>query len=238
MGNVHHYFDQIEMNMENQKQTKDYSENPQEIINESFDIIDNLVDFGNIPEAFRPIVRRVIHATGDTDYADNLIISPMAVEAATKAIASGKSIVTDVNMVKAGISAKAINRFGGKIICRIADDDVAQKAKESNKTRAITAMQESLADISGGIVVIGNAPTAVFSIIDLIRREEVVPALVVAVPVGFVKSSESKEALKTFLDNKKDPQMHYIVNIGRKGGSAVAVAIVNALINITRETKI
>ena len=221
------------MNIENQ--AKDYSENPQEIINESFDIIDNLVDFGNIPEAFRPIVRRVIHATGDTDYAHNLIISPTAVDAAAEAIALGKSIVTDVNMVKAGISAKAINRFGGEIICRIADDDVAEKAKESGKTRAITAMQESLTDIAGGIVVIGNAPTAVFSIIDLIRREEVVPALVVAVPVGFVKSSESKEALKTFLDNKKDTQIPYIVNSGRKGGSAVAVSIVNALINITKQ---
>ncbi len=224
--------------MEDQNQTKGYSENPQEIISESFDIIDNLVDFGNIPEAFRPIVRRVIHATGDTDYADNLIISPSAVEAAISAITSGKSIVTDVNMVKAGISAKAINRFGGSIICRIADDDIAQKAKDSDKTRAITAIQESLEDISGGIVAIGNAPTAVFSIIDLIRREGVLPALVVAVPVGFVKSAESKEALKTFLDNKKDTQIPYIVNIGRKGGSAVAVAIVNALINIAKEASV
>jgi precorrin-8X/cobalt-precorrin-8 methylmutase len=221
--------------MKNQNQTKDYSENPQEIINESFDIIDNLVDFDNIPEIFRPIVRRVIHATGDTDYADNLIISATAVEAAINAITSGKSIVTDVNMVKAGISAKAINQFGGKIICRIADEDIAQKAKESGKTRAITAMQESLDDISGGIVAIGNAPTAVFSIIDLIRREDVQPALVVAVPVGFVKSAESKEALKVFLDNKKDLQIPYIVNIGRKGGSAVAVSIVNALINMAKD---
>ena len=221
--------------MESQKKIKDYSENPQEIINESFDIIDNLVDFDKIPEAFRPIVRRVIHATGDTDYADNLIISPTAVESAVNALTSGKSIVTDVNMVKAGINAKAINRFGGKIICRIADEDIAQKAKESNKTRAITSIQESLDDISGGIVAIGNAPTAVFSIIDLIRREGVVPALVIAVPVGFVKSAESKEALKVFLDNKTDLQIPYIVNIGRKGGSAVAVAIVNALINIAKE---
>lgn len=219
--------------MENK--TKDYSENPQEIINESFDIIDNLVDFDKIAEASRPIVRRVIHATGDTDYADNLIIHPLAVEAAVNAISAGKSIITDVNMVRAGINAKAINRFGGKIICRIADDTVAQKARESNKTRAITSMQESLTDISGGIVVIGNAPTAVFSIIDLIRREGVVPALVIAVPVGFVKAAESKEALMTFLDNKKDVQIPYIVNIGRKGGSAVAVAIVNALINIAKE---
>lgn len=221
--------------MENK--TKDYSENPQEIINESFDIIDNLVDFDKIPEASRPIVRRVIHATGDTDYADNLIIHPLAVETAINAISTGKPIVTDVNMVRAGINAKVINRFGGKIICRIADDAVAQKARESNKTRAIMSMQESLADISGGIVVIGNAPTAVFSIIDLVRREGVVPAFVIAVPVGFVKAAESKEALMTFLDNKKDIQIPYIVNIGRKGGSAVAVAIVNALINIAKERK-
>jgi precorrin-8X/cobalt-precorrin-8 methylmutase len=161
----------------------------------------------------------------------------MAVEAAVNAITTGKSIITDVNMVKAGINAKVINRFGGKIICRIAEESVAQKAKESNKTRAITSMQESLTDISGGIVVIGNAPTAVFSIIDLIRREGVIPALVIAVPVGFVKAAESKEALMTFLDNKKDIQIPYIVNIGKKGGSAVAVAIVNALINITKEAK-
>ncbi|OHB36042.1 MAG: hypothetical protein A2Y08_04815 [Planctomycetes bacterium GWA2_40_7] len=220
-----------------ERQIKDYSENPQDIINESFDIIDNLVDLGNIPETSRPIVRRVIHATGDTDYADNLIISPVAVEAAVNAIVTGKTIVTDVNMVKAGINAKVIDRFGGKIICRIADEVVAQKARESNKTRAITSMQESLSDISGGIVVIGNAPTAVFSIIDLIRREGVVPALVIAVPVGFVKAAESKEALMTFLDNKKDIQIPYIVNIGRKGGSAVAVAIVNALINIAKERR-
>ncbi len=223
------------MNMENQ--AKDYSESPQEIIDESFDIIDNLVDFDKIPESSRPIVRRVIHATGDTDFADNLIIKPMAVDAAVNAIATGKSIVTDVNMVKAGINAKVIDRFGGKIVCRIADEVVAQKAKETNKTRAIMSMQESLADISGGVVAIGNAPTAVFSIIDLIRREGVVPALVIAVPVGFVKAAESKEALMTFLDNKKDIQIPYIINIGRKGGSAVAVAIVNALINITKEAK-
>lgn len=161
----------------------------------------------------------------------------MAVDAAVNAIATGKSIVTDVNMVKAGINAKVIDRFGGKIVCRIADEVVAQKAKETNKTRAILSMQESLADISGGVVAIGNAPTAVFSIIDLIRREGVVPALVIAVPVGFVKAAESKEALMTFLDNKKDIQIPYIINIGRKGGSAVAVAIVNALINITKEAK-
>jgi len=224
--------------MENQKQTKDYSENPQEIINESFDIIDNLVDFTCIPETSRPIVRRVIHATGDVDYADNLIIHPMAVEKGVDAITAGKSIVTDVNMVRAGISEKAINRFGGKIVCKIAEENIANKAKELDKTRAITAMQESIEDMSGGIVVIGNAPTAVFTIIDLVRREIISPALIIAVPVGFVKAAESKEALHVFLDNKKDMQIPYIVNIGRKGGSAVAVAITNALLNIAKETKI
>ena len=221
------------MNME--KQTKDYLDNPKAIIDESFKIIDNLVDLGNIPETSRPIVRRVIHATGDTDYADNLIIHPMAVERGVNAIVTGKSIVTDVNMVRAGISEKGINSFGGKIVCKIAEEDIADKAKESNKTRAITAIQGSIEEISGGIVVIGNAPTAVFTIIDLIRREEVVPALVIAVPVGFVKAAESKEALQTYLDNKNVFQIPYIVNIGRKGGSAVAVAIVNALLNIAKE---
>jgi len=226
------------MNMENQKQTKDYSENPQEIINESFDIIDNLVDFTRIPETSRPIARRVIHATGDVGYADNLVIHPMAVEKGVDAIIAGKSIVTDVNMVRAGISEKAINHFGGKIVCKIAEENIANKAKELDKTRAITAMQESIEEMSGGIVVIGNAPTAVFTIIDLVRREIISPALIIAVPVGFVKASESKEALRVFLDNKKDIQIPYIVNIGRKGGSAVAVAITNALLNIAKEKKV
>jgi precorrin-8X/cobalt-precorrin-8 methylmutase len=225
------------MHMENQKQIKDYLDNPQAIIDESFKIIDNLVDLGNIPETSRPIVRRVIHATGDVDYADNLIIHPMAVEKGVNAIITGKSIVTDVNMVRAGISEKSVNSFGGRIVCKIAEDDIADKAKESDKTRAITAMQESIEEISGGIVVIGNAPTAVFTIIDLVRREMASPALIVAVPVGFVKAAESKEALKTFLDNKKDIQIPYIVNIGRKGGSAVAVAIINALLSIAKERR-
>jgi precorrin-8X/cobalt-precorrin-8 methylmutase len=225
------------MNKETREQIEKYLDNPQAIIDESFKIIDNLVDLGNIPETSRPIVRRVIHATGDVDYADNLVIHPMAVEKAINAIINGKSIVTDVNMVRAGISEKSINSFGGKIVCKIAEDDIANKAKDMNKTRAITAMQESIEEISGGIVVIGNAPTAVFTIIDLMRREIVSPALIVAVPVGFVKASESKEALRVFLDNKKDIQIPYIVNIGRKGGSAVAVAIINALLNIAKEAK-
>lgn len=223
------------MNIENQKQTEDYLDNPKDIIDESFKIIDNLADLGDIPETSRPVVKRVIHATGDIDYADNLIIHPMAVERGVDAIIAGKSIVTDVNMVRAGISEKSISRFGGKIVCKIADEDIASKAKELDKTRAITAMQESVDEMSGGIVVIGNAPTAVFTIIDLIRREVITPALVVAVPVGFVKAAESKEALKIFLDNKKDSQIPYITNIGRKGGSAVAVAIINALLGIAKE---
>ncbi len=226
------------MNIENQKQTEDYLDNPKDIIDESFKIIDNLADLGDIPETSRPVVKRVIHATGDIDYADNLIIHPMAVERGVDAIIAGKSIVTDVNMVRAGISEKSISRFGGKIVCKIADEDIASKAKELDKTRAITAMQESADEMSGGIVVIGNAPTAVFTIIDLIRREVAIPALVVAVPVGFVKASESKEALCVFLDNKKDSQIPYIVNIGKKGGSAVAFAIINALINIAKNTNV
>lgn len=216
--------------------TEDYLDNPQAIIEESFKIIDDLTDLSNIPEISKPIIRRVIHATGDVDYAHKLIIHHAAIECGVNAIIAGKSIVTDVNMVRVGISEKGVGRFGGKIVCKIAEEDIAAKAKELNKTRAITAIQESVDEISGGIVVIGNAPTAVFTIIDLIRREVVSPALVVAVPVGFVKAAESKEALRVFLDNKEHNQIPYITNLGRKGGSAVAVSIINALINIAKNT--
>ncbi|GJQ57763.1 MAG: precorrin-8X methylmutase [Candidatus Scalindua sp. AMX11] len=224
--------------MKNHKQAKDYFESPQDSIDESFLIIENLVDFEEIPKMSRQIVRRVIHATGDTDYAHSLVIHPKAVESGIEAIMSGKSVVTDVNMVRAGINKKGISHFGGKIICKIADGDVAQKVNESNKTRAVTAMQESLDEMSGGIVAIGNAPTAVFSLIDLIRRESLVPALIVAVPVGFVKASESKEALMVYLDSKKDYEIPYIVNIGRKGGSVVAVSIINALLQMVKSGEV
>ncbi|HLG30610.1 MAG TPA: precorrin-8X methylmutase [Candidatus Brocadiales bacterium] len=203
-------------------------ESPQAILKESFRIIDELVNLSNFDEPCRPIVRRVIHASGDPEYARSLIIHERAVEAGVSAIRTGKRIVTDVNMVKAGISKKAVERFGGSIICKIADAEIATNANSSGKTRAATAIQRSIEEMAGGIVAIGNAPTALFEIINLVNEGKANPALIIGVPVGFVGAVEAKEALRSV-------SIPYITNVGRKGGSAIAVAIVNALIEIAKK---
>lgn len=205
-------------------------EQPQAIVDESFDIIENLVDLKSVPELHRPIIRRAIHATGDTEYAYNLIFHPSAVETGIRLIRGGKNIVTDVNMVKAGISKDPIEKFGGKIICKISDPSVADEAKRLGKTRAIVSIQQSLPEMKDGIMVIGNAPTALFELIDLIKKGLAHPALVIGIPVGFVGAVEAKSALK-------DAAVPYITNTNRKGGSAVAVSIINAMINLAKEAQ-
>ncbi len=203
-------------------------ESPQAILKESFRIIDGFVNLSNFDEPCRPIVRRVIHASGDPEYARSLIIHERAVEAGVGAIKSGKHIVTDVNMVKAGISKKAVERFGGSIVCKIADAEIATNANSSGKTRAATAVQRSIEEMAGGIVAIGNAPTALFEVINLLNEGKANPVLIIGVPVGFVGAVEAKEALR-------DVNIPYITNIGRKGGSAIAVAVANALIEIAKK---
>lgn len=213
---------------EKQYGNRDRIEQPQAIVDESFEIINKLVDLESMPELHRPIIQRAIHATGDTEYAYNLIFHPKAVDAGIRSIKSGKNIITDVNMVKAGITSGPVEKFGGKIVCKISDKSVIDEAKRQGKTRAIVAMQQSTDDMKGGIVVIGNAPTALFEIIDLIKRGLAQPALVVGIPVGFVGAVEAKHALK-------DISIPYITNTNRKGGSAVAVSIVNAIIKLAKE---
>ncbi|MGR3311579.1 MAG: precorrin-8X methylmutase [Candidatus Brocadiales bacterium] len=204
-------------------------ESPQAILKESFRIIDGFVNLGNFDEPCRPIVRRVIHASGDPEYARSLIIHSHAVEAGVNAIKTGKRIVTDVNMIKAGISKKAVERFGGGIVCRIADAEIEANANSSGKTRAVTAIQRSIEEMAGGVVVIGNAPTALFEIINLVNEERATPALIIGVPVGFVGAAEAKESLRGV-------NIPYITNVGLKGGSAIAVAIMNALIEIAKKS--
>ncbi|GAN35252.1 MAG: hypothetical protein DYG83_08595 [Candidatus Brocadia sp. AMX2] len=213
---------------EKQYGNRDRIEQPQAIVDESFEIINKLVDLESMPELHRPIIQRAIHATGDTEYAYNLIFHPKAVDAGIRSIKSGKNIITDVNMVKAGITSGPVEKFGGKIVCKISDKSVIDEAKRQGKTRAIVAMQQSTDDMKGGIVVIGNAPTALFELIDLIKRGLAQPALVVGIPVGFVGAVEAKHALK-------DISIPYITNTNRKGGSAVAVSIVNAIIKLAKE---
>ena len=217
-----------EMLIERQYGDKQRLEQPQAIVDESFEIIDKLVDLESVPELHRPIIQRAIHATGDTEYAYNLIFHPDAVETGIHAVINGKNIVTDVNMVKSGISQNPVEKFGGKVVCKIADKSVINDANTLGKTRATMAMQHSISEMKDGIVVIGNAPTALYELIDLIKKGSARPALVIGIPVGFVGAVEAKHALKSIATP-------YITNTNRKGGSAVAVSIVNAIIGLAKK---
>lgn len=204
-----------------------YDQNPESIARESYATIDRLLEIigvDDVPPINLPVIKRIIHTTGDPEYGINFKIFPGAIEAGIAAVAAGKSIVTDVNMVKAGINKKLARQFGCRVVCRIADHGVALRAQTSGKTRAITAIDESTAEIDGGIVAIGNAPSALFHLIELIENGSVLPELIIGVPVGFVGAAESKDALMGM-------NIPYITNSGRKGGSPVAVTIVNAILN-------
>lgn len=208
-----------------------YIDNPDSIIKESYTTIDRLLEIigtEDVPTINLPIIKRIIHTTGDPEYGKNFVISKGAVEAGVAAIQNGKPIVTDVNMVKAGISKKLLQSFGGATVCKIADEAVALKAAKNNQTRAIAAIDESILEIDGGIIAIGNAPSALFHLVDLIKSNKVLPGLIIGVPVGFVGAAESKEALRR-------TNVPYITNVGRKGGSTIAVTIVNALLNMAKD---
>ncbi|MFZ3064716.1 MAG: precorrin-8X methylmutase [Nitrospirota bacterium] len=199
-----------------------------EIERKSFEIIDSLIGKHNFTEKELAIVKRVIHTIGDIDFGRELIIHPEAIDKGISAIKSGNNIVTDVNMVKAGVREKTLNSFGGRLYCFVNDNEVIKKSADKKKTRSALGMQKAMPELNNGIVAIGNAPTALFEIIRLIRDEGLRPALIVGVPVGFIDAAESKEELL-----KVD--VPYITNKGRKGGSPVAVAIINALIILAKE---
>jgi precorrin-8X/cobalt-precorrin-8 methylmutase len=197
---------------------------PQEIEAESFRIIEReLGPTGFSPEEFA-VVRRTIHATGDFNFAENLRFHPQAVTTGLAAIRAGKNILVDVNMAASGISAALLTRFGGRVICRVAEAETVAMAKQNDTTRSDAAMARSIAD-NIGIVAIGNAPTALLKVMELIEQGLFAPDLVIGVPVGFVNASESKELLA-----QKD--YPFITALGRKGGTPVAVAAVNALLRL------
>ena len=169
------------------------------------------------------VVKRVIHTTADFDYAQNLQFTPGAVAAGAEAMHAGATIITDTNMALAGISKPTLAKFGGKAVCFMADPEVAQEAKERGVTRAVVSMEHA-ARLDGPLIfAIGNAPTALIRLHELIEAGVLSPALVVGVPVGFVNVVESKEL---FLGGETP----YIIARGRKGGSNVAAAIINALL--------
>ena len=200
---------------------------PEEIEAESFRIIDAEVGAHPWSPAEWPVVRRVVHTSADFDYARSMVFSRDAVELGVAALRRGRGIVTDTNMALAGIAKPRLAKFGITAACFVADPEVAQEAKAQGITRSILAMRKGAADAGTGIFVIGNAPTALFELLRLVREEGVRPDLIVGLPVGFVGAAESKDALIFTASELKLP---FITSRGRKGGSNVAAAVVNALL--------
>ncbi len=202
---------------------------PAEIEARSFEIITELLGDRQLPEQTAPIVKRVIHTTADLEFADTLYFSEDAAKRLTDALAQGADIVTDTQMALAGINKKALASFGGQVHCFINDEDVAQQAKARGITRASVSMEKAAALPGPLIFAIGNAPTALLRLEELIREGAVQPSLVIGAPVGFVNVIASKEKIMAC-------GIPCIVARGRKGGSNVAAAIVNAgLYQLTRK---
>jgi precorrin-8X/cobalt-precorrin-8 methylmutase len=195
---------------------------PQEIERESFRRIEAQTGGHGLPPREWAVVRRMIHTSGDFDYKENVRLHPRAIDAALEALRRGRPVVADTRMLQAGISTGRLDRLGVEVICLMDDQEVAHEAARRGVTRAEVAMELALPRVAGGIVAIGNAPTALLSLLDLLAAGAPPPALVVGVPVGFVNAAESKEALA-----RQD--CPFITSLGPKGGSAVAASIINAL---------
>lgn len=196
---------------------------PMEIETRSFEIITE--ELGDTPliSGTELIVKRCIHTSADFDYAKNLCFSEGAVERALEAICKGACIVTDTQMAKAGINKKALARYGGEVFCFMSDEETAQMAKANGTTRAVASMDRALSLDRPLIFAIGNAPTALVRLYELIEEKKISPELIIGVPVGFVNVVQSKELIM-------QADVPYIVARGRKGGSNIAACICNALL--------
>ncbi len=196
---------------------------PMEIEKRSFAIITELLGDKQPSPENEAVVKRVIHTTADFDYADNLIFSEGAVAKGIEALRNGCDIVTDTKMALAGINKTILTKLGGTAHCFISDEDVAAEAKERGVTRALVSMEKAAKLEKPCIFAIGNAPTALVSLKELMEAGKLRPALIIGVPVGFVNVVESKELIL-------QSAVPHIVARGRKGGSNVAAAICNALL--------
>ena len=196
---------------------------PMDIEKRSFEIITEILGDRKLDPDNELVIKRAIHTTADFDYADNLVFSPHAVKRGIEALKAGCDIVTDTQMAKSGISKATLAKLGGEVHCFMSDPDVAAEAKARGVTRALVCMEKAARLDKPCIFAIGNAPTALIRIRELIDSGELKPALVIGVPVGFVNVVESKELII-------ETDVPHIVARGRKGGSNVAAAIVNALL--------
>lgn len=198
---------------------------PSDIEAESFRIITETLSEMNIALAddIAPIVKRVIHTTADFSFADTLSFSTDAVNVARELIMNSATIVTDTNMTLAGINKKRLERFGVRVKCFMSDEDVIKEARERNVTRAAVSVERASLIAGPVIYSVGNAPTALIELDRLIKEGQMSPAFIIGVPVGFVNVEYSKELFR-------GSNIPHIINFGRKGGSNVAAAIVNALV--------
>jgi precorrin-8X/cobalt-precorrin-8 methylmutase len=195
---------------------------PDEIENLSFKIIDQEAGEHHFSSQEWSIVRRMIHTSADFDYLTTVRFHQDAVFSGISALKNGKAIITDTKMVAAGINKKRLSEFGSEVTCLIDDPGVVNASSKSKKTRAHEAVEAAINMMDGGIYVIGNAPTALMHLIDLVESKKASPALIIGLPVGFVNAFESKKALSTL-------DFPYITNADRKGGSNIAASVVNAL---------
>ena len=195
---------------------------PMDIEKRSFEIISEELGY-DLPEETAPIIKRCIHTSADFDYAENLCFSEDAVKKALNSLKIGACIVTDTQMAKSGINKKALAKYGGEVYCFISDEDVAQEAKQKGCTRATASMDKAARLEKPLIFAIGNAPTALVRLYELIEEGNIKPELIIGVPVGFVNVVQSKELIM-------ETEVPYIVAKGRKGGSNIAACICNALL--------
>lgn len=198
---------------------------PEEIENRSFEIISHeLLTRGvHLLKEEEMIIKRVIHTSADFDYAKTLRFSKRAVLIAEDLIRNGADIVTDTNMALAGINKKALEKFGGKVHCFMAEDEVARLAKKRKMTRAAVSMEKAATIEKPVIFAIGNAPTALIKLYEMSKESNWQPAFIIGVPVGFVNVEAAKELIL-------DTEIPHIINVGRKGGSTIAAAICNGIL--------
>ena len=197
--------------------------NPNEIETRSFEIISEELGHLQLLAGFEAIIKRIIHTTADFDYARITEIHKDSIVSAHKAFSNRCKIYSDTRMIIAGVSKPALNKLGCDIYTYIDDPQVMQQSKNMGITRSILGIEKASCDLKTKIFVIGNAPTALVRLGELIIDKKINPALIIGVPVGFVGASESKEFIKK-------TGVPYIVTNGRKGGSTVAVAILNAIL--------
>ena len=203
---------------------------PMDIEKRIFEIITEELGDKKLDERLAPIIKRVIHTTADFEYADSLAFSEGVLDKAIEAIKAGACIVTDTQMAKSGINKKVLAQYGGEVYCFMSDEDVAKMAKENRTTRAQASMDKAAAMNKDLIFAIGNAPTALVRLYELINEGKINPKLIIGAPVGFVNVVQSKELIM-------ETDVPYIVPRGRKGGSNVAASICNAILYIMDENR-